>query len=324
LHLSHLLALYPFELVGIFDSKFGTPLYDSKEFSVMGFVDVIPKIKKAKEAIQTLALASKECDKVLLIDAPSFNIPLAKAIKKINPQIEIIYYILPKVWAWKRGRIKVINQLIDKKAFIFPFERKYWIKEYVGNPLLDEITQFRDDLVYNQVAFLPGSRKSEIKALMPIFRQLATKIQAKKVLVVPRIYADEMDIYGDIGEFEVSFDTQKTLLTSDFAYICSGTATLEAAIIGTPFVLMYKARKIEYLIAKLFVKLDYVGLANIIFQQANKGEFHKEYLQDFDIEALLSEYQNSSIDEFIAKSQILRDVLGHGSALEVVKLIKGD
>ena len=104
------------------------------------------------------------------------------------------------------------------------------------------------------------------------------KIDAKKVLVVPISYKDNLDIYGDISDFDISFDTHDTLLKSDFAYICSGTATLESAIIGTPFVLLYKARKIEYLIAKMFVKLDYVGLANIIFQKSNLKQFHKEYL----------------------------------------------
>ena len=82
LHLAEILKKEKFEIVGIFDESFGTPLYSSKEFSVMGFLDVLPKIFKAKEAIKELAFLSKDCDKVLLIDAPSFNIPLAKEIKK--------------------------------------------------------------------------------------------------------------------------------------------------------------------------------------------------------------------------------------------------
>ncbi len=321
LHLGEILKKEKFEIVGIFDEKFGTPLYSSKEFAVMGFFDVIPKILKAKEAIKKLALLSKECDKVLLIDGPSFNIPLAKEIKKINPKIEIIYYILPKVWAWKKGRIKTINQFIDKKAYIFPFEKEYWNDGYVGNPLLDEITKFRDNKIYNQVAFLAGSRKTEIKSLMPIFRELAKKIDTKKVLVIPKIYKNNLEIYGDISDFEISFDTHTTLLKSDFAYICSGTATLESAIIGTPFVLMYKARKLEYLIAKMFVKLDYVGLANIIFQKENLGEFHKEYLQEFDIAQLLSDYKNSNLDEWLKKSQKMREILKFGSSQNVVNLL---
>ena len=322
LHLSEILKSFQFEMVGIFDEKFGTPIYSSKEFSVMGFFDVLPKILKAKKAIKELADLSKECDKVLLIDAPSFNIPLAKEIKKTNPNIEIIYYILPKVWAWKKGRIKTINEYIDKKAYIFPFEKEYWGDGYVGNPLLDEITTFRDDVLYNQVAFLAGSRKSEIKSLMPIFREIAKKIDSKKVLVVPKIYKDNMDIYRDISDFEISFDTHSTLLHSDFAYICSGTATLEAAIIGTPFVLMYKARQIEYMIAKAFVKLNYVGLANIIFEKEGLDEFHKEYLQEFDINTLIKDYKNNDLTKWLEKSAKIREILKFGSTQNVIKLLK--
>jgi lipid-A-disaccharide synthase len=322
LHLGEILKREKFDIVGIFDEKFGNTLYSSKEFAVMGFLDVLPKIKKAKVAIKKMAEISKSCDKVLLIDAPSFNIPLAKEIKKINPNIEIVYYILPKVWAWKKGRIKIINELIDKKAYIFPFEREYWGKTYVGNPLLDEITEFRDNKIYNQVAFLAGSRKSEIKSLMPTFRELAKKIDVKKVLVVPKSYENDMEIYGDVSDFEISFDTHETLLKSDFAYICSGTATLESAIIGTPFVLMYKARQIEYFIAKMFVKLNYVGLANIIFEKEGLEQFHKEYLQKFDIDKLIDDYKNSNLKEWLEKSKKLKEILKFGSSENVIRLIK--
>ena len=311
------------DIVGVFDKRFGKPIIDSNEFNVMGFLDVIPKIKLAKEVINELVELSESCDKVLLIDAPSFNLRLAKKIKEKYSQKEIIYYILPKVWAWKKGRIKDVNKYVDKKAYIFPFEREIWKDGiYVGNPLLDEIKEYRDDNVYNTVAFLPGSRKSEIKSLMPTFRILAEKIDKKAVLAVPEIYKDKIDeIYGDISGFEIVFDAKEALLKSDFAYICSGTATLEAAIIGTPFVLMYKTRRIEYLIAKSLVKLNYVGLANIIFEYEKLGEFHKEYLQNFNLQDLLNEYKISSLKTFKEKSKKLRNILKFGSAKNLAKLI---
>lgn len=326
LHLKEVLKRGNFEISGVFDKSFGDPIVDSNEFNVMGFFDVLPKISLAKKTIDKLALLSKEVDKVLLIDAPSFNLRVAKEIKKINPDIEIIYYILPKIWAWKKKRIKEINKFIDKKAYIFPFEKEYHKDGiYVGNPLLDEINEFRDDKEYNNVAFLPGSRRSEINFLMPIFRELAKKIDKKPLLVVPKIYKENIDnIYGNVKDFDIIFDTKKALLKSDFAYICSGTATLEASIIGVPFVLMYKARWIEYLIAKSLVKLNYVGLANIIFEKENLGEFHKEYLQSFDIDKLISDYKNANLKEFLEKSKKLREILKYPSAKNVVKLIKGE
>jgi lipid-A-disaccharide synthase len=312
-----------YKIEGVFDKSLGEPVIDSNEFNVMGFFDVLPKIKLAKYTIEKLTQMSKSADKVLLIDAPSFNLRLAKAIKKENPKIEIIYYILPKVWAWKKGRIKEVNKYVDKKAYIFPFEKEYWRNGiYVGNPLLDEIKEFRDNEEKGNIAFLPGSRKSEIKSLMPVFRKLAKKIDKNKILVVHPIYKYKIEeIYGDVSDFEIEFNTQKVLLKSDFAYICSGTATLEAAIIGVPFVLMYKAREIEYLIAKMLVKLNYVGLANIIFERENLGEFHKEYLQKFEEKKLLKDLQNASLDEFREKSKKLREVLKYGSSGNVAKLL---
>ncbi len=169
---------------------------------------------------------------------------------------------------------------------------------------------------------MPGSRKSEIKSLMPVFRELAKKIDKNKILVVHPVYKNKInEIYGDVSDFKIVFDTHEALLKSDFAYICSGTATLEAAIIGTPFVLMYKAREIEYLIAKMFVKLNYVGLANIIFEKENLGEFHKEYLQKFDINELLKDYKTSNLEEFQKKSKKLRELLKYGSSKRVVELL---
>ena len=315
-----------FRIEGVFDNSLGEPIVDSNEFNVMGFFDVLPKIKLAKNTIEKLTDLSENADKILLIDAPFFNLRLAKAIKKRNPKKEIIYYILPKVWAWKKGRIKTVNRYIGKKAYIFPFEREIWKSGiYVGNPLLDEIKKFRDEEIYSNVAFLPGSRKSEIKALMPIFKNLAKHIDKNKILVVPEIYKNRIsEIYGNVGEFDIIFNTKEALLKSDFAYICSGTATLEAAILGTPFVLMYKTREIEYLIAKSFVKLNYIGLANIIFEKENLGEFHKEYLQKFDINELINDYKKSSLIEFRQKSEKLRNILKYGSAENIIKIIKGD
>ena len=324
LHLGEILKRSDFEITGIFDEKYGKPLISSNEFNVMGFFDVLPKIKLAKDAIDKLSHEAKNVDKVLLIDAPSFNLRLAKKIKQISPNTEIIYYILPKVWAWKSGRIKDVNVYVDKKAYIFPFERKYWSDGiYVGNPLLDEINEYRDETIKGNVAFLPGSRRSEIKSLMPVFKNLVKKIDKKPLLAVPWIYKDRIDeIYGEVSEFEIVYDAKKALVEADFAYICSGTATLEAAIIGTPFVLMYKAREIEYMIAKMFVKLKYVGLANIIFENENLGEFHKEYLQKFDEKALLEDLKTSDIKEFQKKSKKIREILKYGSANNVINLLK--
>ncbi len=328
LHLKELLKylnLNEIEFVGIYDKNLiqTPPLYDMREFSVMGFVDVVSKYFKAKEAIKELAFIGKDCKKALLIDAPAFNIELAKELKKTNPNIEIIYYILPKVWVWKANRVKKLEKYCDKLISIFEFEKK-WFKDaiYLGNPLLDEIKEFKNNLTSNEtIAFLAGSRKSEISSLMPIFREIAKKIDKKKLLVVPEFMQD-LSIYGDISDFEVIKNTHKALKQADFAYICSGTATLEASLIGTPFVLVYKAKSIDFLIAKLFIKLKFVGLANIIFDFEGLGQIHLEFLQeDVNVKNMLEAYTKVDREQFLINSKKLREILESGVSQKLAKII---
>ena len=327
LHLEPILkGLSDVEISGIFDKKFGSPLYPSSDFAVMGIVDVLKKVSKAKVALNDMIFLAKSADVILLIDSPAFNLPLAKSLKLNYPDKKIIYYILPKVWAWKKSRAKLIEKYCDKACSIFPFEKDFFKNQtYVGNPLLDEITTFNDGDLKNQVAFLPGSRSGEIKRLMPIFKEVAKEITAKKLLVVPKFFDEKRieELYGDISEFEVSFDTHKALSSSDFAFICSGTATLESAIIGTPFVLAYKAREIDFFIGSKLVKLPYVGLANILLDFENKPALHKEFLQkDVTVENLLEEFRSFDKEKFLKGSQEIKDILKHGSSKQMIKEIQ--
>ena len=328
LHLEPILKhLGDVELCGIFDPKFGTPLIPSGEFSVMGFLDVIPKIRKAKKAIATMAQMSKNAEHVLLIDSPAFNLPLAKAIKAVNPGVKITYYVLPQVWAWKAKRVEKVEYYCDNLASILPFESRYYNRAtYVGHPLLDEITVCKESLVSNgEIAYLPGSRRAEITKLMPIFRELIKKIPTKKhVLVIPPFFSNEKirEMYGDISAFDVSRNVHQAMARSEFAFICSGTATLEAALIGVPFVLAYKAKRLDYWIAKMFVKLKHVGLANIIMTFEGEEPLHEELLQDeVTVENLLNEYYTMDREYFFERATTLRRILQHGSAANVARMI---
>jgi len=316
------------DFVGIYDEKLGSPIYRSSDFAVMGILDVINKIEVAKLAIGEMIFLAKDVDKVLLIDSPAFNLPLAQSLKENYPDIEIIYYILPKVWAWKRKRVKKVEKYCDKLCSIFPFEDKFYQKsKYVGNPLLDSIKTFHQNGQNNQIAFLPGSRKGEIKRLMPLFREVAKEFNSKKVLVVPKLFSDEQikEYYGDIEDFEISFDVHKSLAESDFAYVCSGTATLEAAIIGTPFVLVYKARKLDFWIGRKLVKLPYVGLANILLDFEGKEALHDELLQDEATkENLIKSYKNIDKERFLKASKEIIDILKFGSRDNIIEILKGE
>lgn len=327
LHLQEVLKyLHEPEIFGIFDEKFGNPLYKSSEFSAMGFIEILPLIFKAKKALKKMVELSKTCDHVLLIDSPAFNIPLLKALKKSNPACKVTYYILPQVWAWKPKRAKILDFYCDNLASILPFEVNYYEKSrFMGHPLLDEIKEFKKDTTKNGiVSFLPGSRKAEIKALMPIFRKIAPSVKEKKLLVIPENFSSKLnEIYGDTTGFEVVSGTNEALVKSDFAFICSGTATLEAALIGTPFALCYKAKAIDVWLARRLVNLNHAGLANIIFDFLGRDQLHVEFIQnEVNVENLLNAYENYDSEYFLQGSKLLLNYLSYGSAKEVAKLLQ--
>lgn len=321
--------------------KINKPLYSSHEFSAMGFVEVLPLIFKAKRAIKeltSLALqrqnAQKPFDAVLCIDSPAFNIPFAKVLNAAGVRAKKIYYILPQVWAWKKGRIPIIEANFDELASILPFDGQFFSKStFVGHPLLDELKEFKDESDFEMIlskeegkktlSFLPGSRRSEIKRLMPVFRELALNFKGEKILCVPPFNLARLDeIYGDTKGFKVVTNTPQALKKSDFAFICSGTATLEAALIGTPFILAYKAKAIDVFIARLFVRLKHIGLANIMCDFAGKTELNPEFLQnEVSAKNLFEAYRKFDFKEFFDKVSFLKNYLRFGSAKNVAKML---
>lgn len=288
---------------------------------------------KTSQTLEKNSPQIQKIDAVLCIDSPAFNIPLAKALKKANSSTKRIYYILPQVWAWKKGRIPIIESHFDILASILPFDEQFFSKStYVGHPLLDEIKDFKDknerDLILSKkeeqkiIAFLPGSRKSEIKRLMPIFRELSQNFKGEKILCVPPFNLSKLEIYDKLEGFKIESDTPKVLKKADFAFICSGTATLEAAIVGTPFILAYKAKKIDIFIARLFVKLKHIGLANIFCDFAGKDELNPEFLQEqVSAKNLFEAYLKYDYKAFFAKLDFLKEYLKFGSAKNLAKIL---
>ena len=319
------------EFVGIFDSSLGSPIVDLRSLAIMGFVDALKKLRFFFKLADEMSELAKDVDKVLLMDSSGFNLPLAKKIKKKYPNKEIIYYILPQAWAWKQKRIPVLAKLIDRLASILPFEPSYYPQnapiEYVGHPLLDQITELKSEVSkeVKTVAFMPGSRKGEITKLMPVFKEVRKKLNLNAVLIIPEHFTQkERDaLYGDIKEFEISHTPHKTLYEADFAFICSGTATLEASLIGIPFILTYIAKPLDYFIASRLVKLNYLGLGNIMFEKYKGEALHPEFIQDdVTVENLLKAYEGYDRKSFLKNSQSLRTYLQHGSSKKVAEIIE--
>jgi len=320
------------EFIGIFDSQLDNSIVDLQSLAIMGFVDVIKKISFFFKLNNQMVELAKDSDKILLIDSSGFNLPLAKKIKKKYPDKEIIYYILPQAWAWKKKRIPVLEKTVDRLASILPFEKDYYSKnapiEYVGHPLLDQIKEFKEEISkeVKHIAFMPGSRKGEIRKLMPIFKEVQKKLGINSTIIIPKHFSKEdvKELYGSLSDFKIAHDAHKTLLEADFAFICSGTATLEASLIGIPFVLGYIAKPLDYFIASRLVKLEYIGLGNIMFSKFKNRALHPEFIQkDVTVENLVNAFREYDRDEFLSNSKTLRAYLKHGSSKKVAKIIEG-
>ncbi len=333
LHLKELLHYtQDIKLLGIFDKHItqDTPLYDMSRMAIMGVTDALKKLPWFLKIADEMLELAKDADKILLMDSSGFNLPLAKKLKKNYPDKEIIYYILPQVWASRPKRAEKLERYCDKLLGILPFEIDYYPQRkaaYVGHPLLDEITVNRnEEACKNIIAFLPGSRKSEINRLMPIFLELRRRLgnEIRPLLVIPQGFNrnEIAKLYRGNREFEIVRNTHEALRRSEFAFICSGTATLEAALIGTPFTLAYIAKKIDFFIGTKLLKIKQVGLANIILTHYNDTRLHKELLQkEVTVDNLLKAYYNTDKKIFAQKAEELKKYLGHGSSKNVAKII---
>ncbi len=224
-------------------------------------------------------------DAAILIDFPDFNLRLAKRIKAAN--IPIIYYISPQIWAWRKGRIKQVRALVTKMLVIFPFEEKIYRDadvdvEFVGHPLIETVRATRTKEEFCRahnidsrkpiLAILPGSRKREIRHILPTLCEVADRILTSKpetqfvLPAAPNLDRSLIDkIVGNRRIKIIQGDTYNTLKYARAAIVASGTATLEAALLGTPEVIVYRISPVEaWFLGKFFLKVRLFGIVNII------------------------------------------------------------
>jgi lipid-A-disaccharide synthase len=263
-------------------------VYHIDKLSIMGFFEVLKNIGLIREVMKTMVKLAQERkpDVVVLIDYPGFNLRFAKRVKKIG--IPIVYYISPQVWAWGGNRVKKMKGLIDKMIVIFPFEKEIYKKfdidcEFVGHPLLEVVRpvlskedfQSKFDLRKNEVlvGLLPGSRWQEVEKILPIMVQtvelLGARIKNLRVMLglAPTIKKEKAEVILDQFKSKVEVVENLTydlMKHSDLLLVASGTATLESAILGTPFLVLYKTGFWTYLLAKSLVSIPNIALANVV------------------------------------------------------------
>ena len=260
-------------------------------------------------------------DAAILIDFPDFNLRLARRIKAAN--IPIIYYISPQVWAWREGRVKQIKELVTKMLVIFPFEEQIYKDagvdvEFVGHPLIETVraTKTKEEFCRSHklddktpvLAILPGSRQKEIRHILPTLCEVVDRVRQAKpetqfvLPAAPNLDRALIDsIVGDRPIKVVQGDTYNVLRYSRAAIVASGTATLEAALLGTPEVIVYRISPVEaWFLGKFFLKVRLFGIVNIILGE----EVVPELFQDKFTPELVSDAALRLLDDVWLQSRI--------------------
>lgn len=265
-----------------------------QEMAIIGFVEVFKKLPLIFNMFSTIEKAIKEekPDAVILIDYPGFNLRLAKKLKKYN--IPVIYFVAPQFWVWHYSRIYTLKEYCDLVISIFPFEMQYFEKEgvnaiYAGNPVIDNFKyrfnnkdEFLKALSFTGerkiIGILPGSRKKEIRLLMPAFVSAALEYDNIDFVVSRADTIDEellMSFIPENSNIKVLEKAQYDIMKhSDFIWACSGTVTLETAIMEKPMIIAYSASKINVFLAKKLSNLRTIGLPNIIAGYELMPEVH--------------------------------------------------
>ncbi|MBR5019953.1 MAG: lipid-A-disaccharide synthase [Bacteroidales bacterium] len=315
----------------------GTKVQDYRDTAVMGLVAVLGK---ARQILDRLAFCKRDLqawkpDAVILVDYPEFNLRVAKFAKAKG--FKVFWYIAPKLWAHRAGRVKRLRRSVDVLYSIFPFELD-WFRahgmepRYFGNPLVDSMArgEFKPVGEGKLIALLPGSRPFELKFLMPRFVALERLLDADPrmsgyrlvVACAPSLDQALFQRYLPEGSRieRVSGRTQDILRQADAAVISSGTASLEAALAGTPQVVCYGADALSFNLAKLTVHVRFISLANLVLDRAIFHELLQEQATPEHIKAELERllFDGTCRSQLAADYQELKNKLGGPGASDRV------
>jgi len=318
-------------------------VHGAHEISVMGIVEVLPKVPRIWQVLGDLERAAKERRPAaaLLVDVPDFNLRLAKRLKALG--IPVVYYVAPMAWAWRESRTRTIAERVDELLCILPFEEEFFrtrgVKAtYVGNPVVDQVppaappADFRKALGLGLegpvFAVLPGSRRSEISRLGPTLAQVSAKVIEQRpgtrvvVPVAPGLSHDFVKApFLAAGVTPVLIDGRaaEVVGASDLALVASGTATLEAGLMRRPLVAVYRVNAVSYAVGKLLVRIPFFCLVNLLAEK----RVVPELLQgDMTVEKIVAEleplWSGPAREACLDGLDTLRQKLGPGGASQRV------
>lgn len=274
----------------------------SEDLSVMGFTEVLGHLPKILGLLRSIRqeLKTRRPDVIVVIDAPDFNFRVIRIARELG--IPVVYYISPKIWAWRESRVNFIRKNVHRLISILPFEIDFYARhgmqiDYVGHPLLDairtpEVMQIQPRP--NRVGILPGSRRREITSLLPIFARTATLLATTDpdlefVLPVAPGMSRDLLLQHWTSSTPVTFmestDRYATMRSCRAILAASGTVTLETALLGVPTAVAYRFSTLTYMLARMLVRVPYMSLPNLIqgrllFPEFLQGEVRPDVLAE--------------------------------------------
>jgi len=312
-------------------------LVDTAAVATMGIVETFGTLGRLVATYRQLKrfMIAERPALLVLIDYPEFNLFLAKRAKALG--IPVFYYIGPQVWAWRRGRVRKIARRVDRLGVVFPFEPRLYnnghqLAEFVGHPLLDMVRATRSraetmayyhlDPTRRVLAVLPGSRKKEIRLLLPPAVAAARQLERSgwQPVIALAHTLTRADIAEALGGTPppvpiVEDDTYNVVHAADAALVASGTAALETALLGTPMVIMYRVSPLTFAVARMLVRVEHIGMPNIILER----RVFPELLQgDVSCSNLVAAVEDVAArrDELAAALATLRGKLGEPGAAQ--------
>jgi len=305
-----------------------------RELAFMGFVEVAAHLNTILKNISFCKkdIAAYKPDVVVLIDYPGFNLRIAEWAHEND--FKVCYFISPQVWAWKENRVKKIRRCVDKMMVILPFEKDFYKKwgyevDYVGHPLADVVKKAKAGgpgaPISNEkiIALLPGSRKQEILKKLPAMLKMVEHFPEFSFVIAQAphqedsLYKNIISRFPDRNILSVKDRTYDLLQQAEAALVTSGTATLETALFGLPQVVCYTANPVSYLLAKNFIKVNYISLVNLILDKKAVPELIQSDLNEKKLyHALSSILQGEKRIQQLKDYKKLQEILDEGGASE--------
>ena len=315
---------------------------DARDMAVMGLAEVIKRYGFFKRVFTDMIELARvrNPDAIVLVDYPGFNLRFAEKARELG--IKVVYYICPQVWAWHRSRIRKMARIVNRLIVIFPFEPDVFkgtgLKvDFVGHPLVEVaekvLAEPLKDLPWNgkpKIALLPGSRRQEVERILPSMISAAALLEKMNPATGFIIASPSIKIAGNVWDILSSHpnkptryeivvgDTRQILRQARAAMVASGTATIEAALMGCPMVVVYKTSSITYFLGRLLVKIPNIGMVNVVVGR----RLCPELIQGAATPAALASTMSPLIEDTSERATMkvgleeVRQLLGQGNAAE--------